>query len=75
MKNGHAIVLPFFYLPSQSSSSDSESSITTVDDNFISNHTVIDLMSLEDECDNNTISSSIYSPSPFYRSGYCTQTW
>ena len=53
---------PFFYFPSQSSSSDSESSITTVDDNFISNHTVIDLMSHEDECDNNTIGSSIYSP-------------
>ena len=66
---------PFFYLPSQSSSSDSESSITTVDDNFISNHNVIDLVLLENECNNNTIGSSIESPSPIYRSGYCTQRW
>ena len=66
MKNSHAIVLPFLYLPLQSTSSTSESSITTLDDNFISNRTVIDLVSLKNECNNNTIGFLIDSPSPFY---------
>ena len=48
---------------------------TTVDHNLIPHRTVIDLVSLENECVNNTIGSLINSPSSFYQSGYCTQIW
>ena len=56
----------FFYLPSQSSSSASDSSVTTVEDDVIPSHAMIDLVSLEIDSNNYSIGSLIDSPFPFY---------
>ena len=65
---------PLFFLPSQCSSSDSDSSISTKSEIEILKPTVIDLVSLSTEEECSSICSSIDSPSPFYKSDLHTHT-